>query len=67
MNRRCADCIWCIPRNDEPEVSECHRMPPTPVNFPERGRRGEQDNFLLAVFPPVQKTDWCGEFESKIV
>lgn len=70
----CANCRWFAVEKLQPSGGGCRRHPPTAFQLvlPAQGsplmRAGQtaMEVRYQGVFPPVEKTSWCGEFERKL-
>lgn len=67
--RFCADCQFFQPGADNPQVGECRRHAPSPVQFGQLNvqllRHDIHENEADAVWPLVDASEWCGEWERK--
>lgn len=54
----CRYCEFRFNKTDNTLIEAiCYRKPPVPIYYPE-------EDTTLGVFPTVEPTDWCGEFET---
>lgn len=58
---KCGNCKWYRTSMDLSK-GECFRRPPVPHLI-----MGDKMNFqIVSVFPPVKRTQFCGEFEDNV-
>ena len=57
----CKDCVYFLAINDEPLETWGHCRFNAPIQSEERNELGIK--CAIAVWPPVDATDWCGQWK----
>lgn len=59
---KCKDCTFYVPIPLEVGNGECRRMPKQLASISRGGGMAGIQSMVIAAFPNMKETDWCGEF-----
>ncbi|HEY6018367.1 MAG TPA: hypothetical protein VIY48_00245 [Candidatus Paceibacterota bacterium] len=61
---RCHECVWFY-TDLQNGGTQCRANPPVPFPVPSMGPGGQPTMQVVSFFPPVDRTSYCGMFESE--